>query len=105
MKSEYKVGTPSRSSEAETKKPLKSQEKTKYLFTKKINRLSSRRDIEYVLNHKPNNKTNKYYGNINGIEVRIDFSITKTSLLCVKQKKYLKPAYYKILNILNKRIN
>ena len=101
----FKLITPSKSTQAETKNQLKSHEKTDYIFTKRINRLSSRRDIEYVLNHEPNNETKRYYGQINGVEVRIDFDITKTPLLRVKQENHLEPTYHKILDIIFRRAN
>ena len=72
----------------------------KFQFQKPVRRLNTRKKIEGILKlPKTRGSTwnSKYYGEVNGVEVRIDFSLDHSSVLYAKSPEDLTQAYNYII--------
>jgi hypothetical protein len=79
-----------------------------YSFSKRVNRIRDERQIEPLfdntvkINENRKRRSSHYYGQISGIDVRIDFSRNHPCFICVKKEEELGIAYNKVLDILIK---
>ena len=72
----------------------------KYKYGRKIHRIRSISDIEYLLNNEYKKKGSSYFGKITGIQVKINFSIISSCSLNTTTEEELEKVYREVLRIL-----
>jgi len=71
-----------------------------YNYSRKIHRIRSLEDIKLLLNREYKPRGNSYFGEITGIQVKIDFSTTSSCSLSAETEAELEIVYKEALRIL-----